>query len=61
MTATTKRIEGPTPNGGAYAIAVTDDEGNVEVTEYDQDGKPVARPYGMSTTSVGDRPADSRR
>ncbi len=43
---TTHLHASPTPNGGAFAIAVTDAEGNVEITEYDEKGEPVARTYG---------------
>lgn len=54
MTAKTTHIEGPTPGGGAYAVAVTDDEGNVEITEYDKRGSPISRTYGhVATASRG--------
>ena len=41
-----RRSEGPTPAGGAYAIAYRDEAGEVvEVVEYDADGRPIARTY----------------
>jgi hypothetical protein len=50
-----ERSEGPTPAGGAYAIAhFSNDAGElvapeaatrVEVTEYDEGGEPIARTY----------------
>jgi len=55
-----ERIEGPTPNGGAYAIArfYRDDDGGadtevdrqtadrIEITEYSEDGRVLMRTYG---------------
>jgi hypothetical protein len=50
------RIEGPTPNGGAYAIALFSDENkvpcpkesavNVEIYEYDEEGGILLTTYG---------------
>ena len=45
MSFTEKRIEGPTPAGGAYAIAYVHD-GAVEIVEFDAAGRPIARTYG---------------
>lgn len=54
---TSRRIEGPTPAGGAYAIAYGQDaEGNptteakavmVEIDECTADGQSIMRTYGM--------------
>lgn len=54
---TSERIEGPTPNGGAYAIAYyRGEDGNptvkaeahsVEIVEYDKEGNAVHRTYGQ--------------
>ena len=38
------RIEGPTPNGGAYAIKYEHD-GSIEIVEYDDLGEPIFRTY----------------
>jgi len=56
MDNTQERIEGPTPNGGAYAIMYfMDDNGDpcaedraarAEIVEYDQDGNGIFRTYG---------------
>ena len=46
-----KRVEGPTPNGGAYMIIFSHrhgDETQVEITEYDENDEPVFRTYGRS-------------
>jgi hypothetical protein len=41
-----QRIEGPTPNGGAYAIKYQ--EGNrIEIVEFDEDGQVIERTYGI--------------
>jgi hypothetical protein len=39
------RIEGPTPNGGAYAIIYEHDNGSIEAVEFDADGKEILRTY----------------
>lgn len=44
-----RRVEGPTPNGGAYMIIFrhrNGDETQVEITEYDENDEPVFRTYG---------------
>jgi hypothetical protein len=40
-----ERIEGPTPNGGAYAIAYTHDDGSMEIVEFNALGEEIARTY----------------
>jgi hypothetical protein len=50
------RLEGPTPNGGVYAIAFCADEKmnpcpkdqavNIEIHEYDKNGVCIQRTYG---------------
>lgn len=57
-----ERIEGPTPNGGAYSIAYwRDDNGNpvdreqatkVEIVEYDEAGEQVWRSYANMPPSL---------
>ena len=39
-----ERIEGPTPNGGAYALAYRDGD-FTEIVEYDASGNQVFRTY----------------
>lgn len=57
-----ERIEGPTPNGGAYAVAIFSRDGKpaekadataVEITEYAADGTALLRTYGRLTGDVG--------
>ncbi len=43
-----KRIEGPTPNGGAYAIAYEHDDGSVEIVEFDSQDRAIHRTYAMA-------------
>lgn len=53
--ATSRRTEGPTPSGGAYAVAYFRDGGgnptteakarSMEVVEYDEDDQVIARTY----------------
>ena len=42
-----QRVEGPTPNGGAYAIAYTHDDGSIEIVEFDRHGREIARTYSQ--------------
>ena len=54
---TQERIDGPTPNGGAYSIAYFQNEGGepitkdlaskVEILEFDQNGSVIHRTYGL--------------
>ena len=58
---TQTRPEGPTPNGGAYAIAYWQDMfGNpvskdqsamVEIVEYDETGEQIFRTYGINSSA----------
>jgi len=41
-----QRSEGPTPNGGAYAIAYTNTDGSMEIVEFDKNDKEIMRTYG---------------
>lgn len=60
---TRERSEGPTPNGGAYAIAYyRDEEGApapkataaaVEIVEFDADDRPVFRTYATLRSAPG--------
>ena len=48
---TAERIEGPTPNGGAYAILYRDSNGNpVEIVEYNAHGSERMRTYARLST-----------
>jgi hypothetical protein len=47
-----RRVEGPTPKGGAYMIIAEYDENGVrraEITEYDMNDEPIFRTYGTLT------------
>jgi hypothetical protein len=48
-----ERIEGPTPGGGAYAIAYTHDDGTVEVVEFDAAGREIRRTYSRPPARPG--------
>jgi hypothetical protein len=67
-----ERSEGPTPNGGAYALAyfskagcpaVRGEADAVEIVEYTADGREIFRTYGLLTlpTADGSRPSSSPR
>lgn len=40
-----ERIPGPTPNGGAYAIAYHHPDGSVEIVEFTADHVEIQRTY----------------
>jgi hypothetical protein len=40
-----ERVEGPTPNGGAYSIAYFHDDGSREIVEFDAADRPIWRTY----------------
>jgi hypothetical protein len=40
-----ERIEGPTPAGGAYAIAYVGDDRRGEIVEFNAEGNQLARTY----------------
>lgn len=44
------RVEGPTPNGGAYALIYRHDDGEIEIVEFDADDRETHRTYGSATT-----------
>lgn len=57
------RIDGPTPNGGAYAVAYYSKEGQpvdreqateVEICEFDQAGNCLFRTYGKLNRACND-------
>lgn len=37
--------DGPTPNGGAYSIAYTHDDGSIEIVEFSADDRQIMRTY----------------
>lgn len=43
-----ERIEGPTPQGGAYALVYTHDDGSKEVVEFEADGGEIRRTYAVT-------------
>jgi hypothetical protein len=45
MAAEPRRVEGPTPNGGAYALLYDHDDGTLEIVEFDSDDREVLRTY----------------
>lgn len=50
-TASVKRVEGPTPNGGAYMIVAqypSGGETHVEITEFGENDEPIFRTYGRA-------------
>jgi hypothetical protein len=40
-----ERRDGPTPNGGAYSILYTHDDGSMEIVEFTADGTELMRTY----------------
>ena len=67
-----ERSDGPTPNGGAYALAYFSKAGGpalrgdadaVEIVEYTADGREIFRTYGLLTLppADGSRPLHSSR
>ncbi len=50
LTPNPQRIEGPIPNGGAYALVYTRPNGAIEIVEFDADGKEIRRTYAGKTT-----------
>jgi hypothetical protein len=44
-TSSAERSEGPTPAGGAYAIAYHYDDGSTEIVEFDSAGAEIERTY----------------
>jgi hypothetical protein len=42
---TPERIDGPTPNGGTYALVFVHDDGTVEIVEYDDQDQVLVRTY----------------
>ena len=43
-----RRVEGPTPNGGAYALLYTHDDGSREAVEFDEHDERIASTYFQS-------------
>ena len=41
-----QRVDGPTPNGGVYAIAYVHDDGSIEIVEFDGQDREIMRVYG---------------
>jgi hypothetical protein len=40
-----EHIEGPTPNGGTYALVYVHDDGQIEIVEFDRDDREILRIY----------------
>ena len=51
MVAEPYRIEGPTPNGGLYAIVYVHDDGSIEIVEFDHDDREIRRTYSQPKSS----------
>ncbi len=49
-----ERTEGPTPAGGAYAIAYRHDDGSMEIVEFESDGHEIRRTYSAPPRPAGD-------
>ena len=48
-----ERVDGPTPNGGAYAVGYYDETGHlIEVVEYDADGEQIFRTYNETPPAL---------
>lgn len=45
MSTTPERVDGPTPNGGAYCIAYFHDNGAMEIVEFDANDQVIQRTY----------------
>jgi hypothetical protein len=41
-----ERVDGPTPNGGAYSLMFTHADGSMEIVEYDEHDVELMRTYG---------------
>jgi hypothetical protein len=55
------RVDGPTPNGGEYAILLRDADGNpVEIVEFAADGSVIIRTYVAPAGNERGRPGDGR-
>ena len=52
-----ERIEGPTPNGGAYALAYRGDD-FMEIVEFDSSGNQVFRTYLERDDTLQIEPAE---
>jgi hypothetical protein len=59
--ATSRRVEGPTPKGGAYSIGYFSHDGRpvpqrfanqILIIEYDDDGREIYRTFGLCTPKV---------
>lgn len=42
-----ERIDGPTPNGGAYSIRYTRPDGSTEIVEFDAQDRAIFRTYSQ--------------
>ncbi len=45
-----ERIEGPTPNGGAYALVYRLPDGSIEIAEFDSVDREIRRTYANAKT-----------
>lgn len=48
-----QRVEGPTPNGGAYAVRYVRDDGSSEIVEFDAEGEAIFRTHASPAGPPG--------
>ncbi len=46
-----ERIDGPTPNGGVYAMVYRHDDGRTEIVEFDTRDREIRRTYSLAPKS----------
>ena len=53
-----RRVDGPTPNGGAYAILYTHDDGSREIVEFNDRDEQIFRTYSPVSRSSKHAPQE---